>query len=919
MKNRPLKHILPECIQMMVAFFIALVISVVVLNSYVLVENMYGEKVGYYISPLRSTDGFVESSIFKEMFCNTVDDITRLAIIKEQLETGGEFDGEKPIDVTAYVNQKGDGSKCKTTAIYALEDLVRWGKYGIEYKDVRFDSKRAFLTYFGDESLVRMNSILGENYTDLDFTEKKENPVKEEKPVAEVLETDILPESFEETEAQGEVETEEPSQVGNVVDINAIIIEEQLQDEAIIDQIFSYVIDQMRIHTGKTVSVIQENGNSIVTLSMLDNRYTTAEGQNLATVAKDWIEYSLLENNVHRSIEGLTNNYDQYMNRNDVYQAGNSNVEYVIRTRTEEGERFYSNMPIELAGANAIEQNVYYRGFGAYIMYSPGEMRFETNTDITMEEMFERVSSYALPENTKIWIGVDTNFDIETDSFSYANRIHENIVPRVWKYIIIIALLSLMWFALWIYISGTTGRYVDTGERYLRAIDKVPTELSLVLTLIAGYGGYRFYAYLQELVEYNLFFQYSEWAKGVSNMKMSSMLIFGAFGMYASAAACTFWYSFVRRVRSRNIWKCSFCYFIGHFIISVAKKITQNRHATIRTLIPYNLFLILNVVGAFWVGNNMYAGKYDNRISIGILSGLLFLDALVGVWLFRNSSERNDILEGIASIRAGETDALLDSSVLHGENKALAEGVNNIGEGIRKAVETSMRDERMKADLITNVSHDIKTPLTSIINYIGLLKREKITQEPAAGYIRVLDEKALRLKQLTDDLVEASKISSGNIELVMAPMNLEELVRQAIGEFYEKFEEKSLQIVIDVQGDGSAIYADARRMWRVMENLFNNVCKYALEGTRVYVDIVNEEDSVYVSVKNISANKLNIKPEELTERFIRGDISRSTEGSGLGLSIAKNLTELQQGEFILHFDGDLFKAIVKFKEYKSEQ
>lgn len=910
MKNRPIKHILLECAQLVAAFLLAIMVSVVVLNSYVLVENMYGEKVGYYISPLRSTDGFVESAIFKEMFCNTVDDITRLAVIKEQLETNGEFDGERQIDVTEYVNIKSLNSKCKTTAIYSLEDLVRWGKYGVEYQDVRFDSKRAFLTYFGDEALIRMHSILGENYTELDFTPKIEGTAApEEAVVPEISETPALSED-EAVARQLEAEA----------NINAII-QEQLQDEAIIDQIFNYVIDQMRVHTGKTVSVIEENGNHIVTLSMLNNRYTTTDGENLAQIAGDWIEYSMLEANVHTAIEGLTYYYDQYMNRNDVYLAGNSNVEYVIRTNTEEGVKHYTNMPMELATVGNVEQNTYYRNFGAYIIYSPGDMRFETNTDITLEEIFLRVSNYdyAFPDNTQIWIGVDTNFDIETDSFSYANRIHENIVPHVWQYIILIALFSLIWFALWVYITGTTGKYADTGDRYLRTIDKTPTELMIVLVIISVYGGYRFLVYIQELVEYNLFFQYSEWARGISSMKMSSMLLFGAFGAYVSTVVCTFWYSFIRRVRGKNLWKCSFCHYILSFLLGIARKITQNKHATIRTLIPYNLFLILNIVGAFWVGNNMYADKYDSRISLGILGSLLLLDATVGVWLFRNSSERNDILEGIASIRAGETDSLLDSSVLHGENKALADGVNNIGEGIRKAVETSMRDERMKADLITNVSHDIKTPLTSIINYIGLLKREKITQEPMAGYIKVLDEKANRLKQLTDDLVEASKISSGNIELVMAPMNLEELIRQAIGEFYEKFDEKSLQVVIDTKGTSSAIYADSRRMWRVMENLFNNVCKYALDSTRVYVDIETIDGYVLASVKNISANPLNIKPEELTERFIRGDISRSTEGSGLGLSIAKNLTELQQGEFILHFDGDLFKATLKFKAYKVEE
>jgi len=228
-----------------------------------------------------------------------------------------------------------------------------------------------------------------------------------------------------------------------------------------------------------------------------------------------------------------------------------------------------------------------------------------------------------------------------------------------------------------------------------------------------------------------------------------------------------------------------------------------------------------------------------------------------------------------------------------------------------------MKDEKTKADLITNVSHDIKTPLTSIINYVNLLKREGITTEPVAGYIRVLDEKTQRLKQLTDDLVEASKISSGNIELIMAPLNLGELVNQAIGEFYERFEEKDLTIVLSATQRSSAIYADSRRMWRVIENLFNNLCKYALPGTRVYIDITNEDGKVECSVKNISANPLNIRADELTERFIRGDVSRSTEGSGLGLSIAKNLTELQKGEFVIHMDGDLFKVCIRFKEYVS--
>ena len=225
----------------------------------------------------------------------------------------------------------------------------------------------------------------------------------------------------------------------------------------------------------------------------------------------------------------------------------------------------------------------------------------------------------------------------------------------------------------------------------------------------------------------------------------------------------------------------------------------------------------------------------------------------------------------------------------------------------------------MKTDLITNVSHDIKTPLTSIINYVDLLKRLKIEQEPAKSYIGILDNKAQRLKQLTDDLVEASKISSGNIVLNLEKLNLTELINQSLGEFSEKLEEQRLHVVFDNDSAPAFIYADSRRMWRVVENLFNNICKYAMEGTRVYVDLMAENGRITVSVKNISEQQMNIRPEELTERFIRGDTSRSTEGSGLGLSIAQSLVQVQGGTFQIHLDGDLFKVVIEFPEYTEEE
>ena len=273
------------------------------------------------------------------------------------------------------------------------------------------------------------------------------------------------------------------------------------------------------------------------------------------------------------------------------------------------------------------------------------------------------------------------------------------------------------------------------------------------------------------------------------------------------------------------------------------------------------------------------------------------------------------LLKAGEALAEGQGDYKVDTSRLVWGFKEHGEDLNSLGQGISRAVAERMRSERLKTELITNVSHDLKTPLTSIISYVDLLKRLHIQEEPARGYIDILDSKAQRLKQLTDDLVEASRISSGSIELEKEKLNLTELLNQGIGEFSERLEESSLQVVFE-DGDVPAyIYADSRRMWRVVENLFNNICKYAMEGTRVYIQTTKQEGRIEVSIKNISRQQMSVRPEELTERFIRGDSSRSTEGSGLGLSIAKSLVQVHGGSFEILMDGDLFKVLLAFPEY----
>ena len=223
----------------------------------------------------------------------------------------------------------------------------------------------------------------------------------------------------------------------------------------------------------------------------------------------------------------------------------------------------------------------------------------------------------------------------------------------------------------------------------------------------------------------------------------------------------------------------------------------------------------------------------------------------------------------------------------------------------------------MKAELITNVSHDLKTPLTSIINYIELIKKEKnIEPDYINDYIKVLDSKSKRLKVLIEDLFEASKASSGNLEINMDKIELRQLLRQSIGEMEEKILESNLDIRLNLPEDKVYIYADGRRMYRVLENLLSNIIKYSLNNTRVYIDLNVNEGKVTLIMKNISSYELNFDPGEIMERFKRADDSRNTEGSGLGLSIAKDLVKLQGGSFDIDIDGDLFKAIVQFNLYK---
>ncbi len=363
--------------------------------------------------------------------------------------------------------------------------------------------------------------------------------------------------------------------------------------------------------------------------------------------------------------------------------------------------------------------------------------------------------------------------------------------------------------------------------------------------------------------------------------------------------------SLVRRIRARTLWRNS----ILRVLLRQGKRAFLGVFLSLRD-IPRKAV----VLGAYLSAESFLTlCLADFSYGGGFAVFCLFLIQAAGIgWIVKVEIEYQKIKKGVQKIASGKIAEKIPTQGLTFDRKTLAQDINHIREGLDRAVDESLRSERLKTELITNVSHDIKTPLTSIINYVDLLKREQLPDEKIQGYLDILEKKSQQLKTLTEDVVEASKASTGNLSLEYEDLDLVEMILQVNGEFQEKFSQQGLTLVQHLPEDPVVIRADGRRVWRILENIYQNAYKYAMPHTRIYVELGTEAVRAVFTMKNISQQPLNISPDELTERFIRGDSSRNTQGSGLGLSIAKSLTELQNGEFQLYLDGDLFKVQIAF-------
>lgn len=559
-------------------------------------------------------------------------------------------------------------------------------------------------------------------------------------------------------------------------------------------------------------------------------------------------------------------------------------------------KKWYTNQPDTEDGQEFDTQTVLMEAktMGDYLLYDMEKKEFGTDIRGLENYFFDSYNNqmYWPLENVVLIIGVDTQLSAMDDLYD-AQTEYTKLHPWI-KISIVAALVSLMgWILTLVYLTLAAGHQEGETEIRLNSLDKVKTEL-----LVAG-----FVLITSELII--LMGRASTKSWDVSGLLVAS----GTISFVIDTMFLIFYLSMVRRLKAEVMWENSLVCWLGKGL----EKTFRERTVTVRVLLLFAghmLVCFVLAVGAFHY-NNLYC-----------LLGLLMFSGAEAYGILRKSVEHYQILQGVEEIAEGALGAKIDVDDLHGEDKKLAEAINNIGTGLLHAVDDSTKNERMKADLITNVSHDIKTPLTSIINYVNLLKMEHIENERVNNYVRVLEEKSQRLKQLTEDLVEASRISSGNVKLEMQKIDIVELVYQTGGEFNEKFEDKELTIVTKIPQKAIYILADGRQLYRVIENLYNNVAKYALEKTRVYVDVQAGTEKVLFSIKNVSEKSLateNSNVEDLTERFIRGDSSRTTEGSGLGLSIAKNLTVLMGGQFDIGVDGDLFKANIVFPVYREEQ
>lgn len=830
-----------------------------------------------------SQQPFEESQEFNYMVENYMDDVLTQIRLENLFETDGMMNRNKEIDVMEYSkNDTANGENVSGIA-YSLEELINWGE--------DFDSAES--DNYAKNSVIVCQKPEGtyEYYYTSDFMTRVESGV-----------FDII-----------------------------------MQDGSDVDGFLQELQNGKYTSSGfYNFDIVDMEGNILYTDcwnfgSALIEKYAPQGAENLLQVVNNSPrlngKLSVIYDDLAYTLGNIYSDYQNYQmgfehleeaNTNFTYIYANNDTKKVVTNKTS-----YENY----AELEKNVQNLISEKDVKYMVIYPKLKDFNSNMNVSKSDKWEKLRSYSSEKkwNSVFAVAVDTTYTIQ-DQF-YQNKVaYDNNIPyfKGTTWLLVLSIILFLGATIWLTLEA--GRTAEDEELHLNGFDHWKTEIAAVLIvliwIVGSYIGIHFwngniYTMINDIPTYlkdgGTYFEYY-YARGmdVSSAYMSASLYLPSlsiaelaeiyfYGVFTLGCFFMGYVSLIKRIKGRNLWKNSLLRVIVRFIY----KIYDNRKKTTKTvLLLCGFFLVQGIAVLFRNGVTMLLVLLaDVGVFYVVLNGLLLKEKLK---------------KGIEEIALGNMEYQIPLQGLRGENLKLAEMNNGIANGFHMAVEEAMKNERLKTDLITNVSHDIKTPLTSIINYVAILKQSDIADPKIQGYLDILEAKAQRLKTLTEDVVEASKVSSGNISLEYMDVDLVEMIQQTEGEMAEKFEARNLKMIVNLPAEPAVVHVDGRRMWRVLENIFGNAAKYAMPGTRVYADLKLEEDTVDLSLKNVSEHQLNISADELTERFIRGDLSRSSEGSGLGLSIAQSLTTMQGGTFNLYLDGDLFRVNIRFPRVKKQ-
>ena len=830
-----------------------------------------------------SQQPFEESQEFNYMVENYMDDVLTQIRLENLFETDGMMNRNKEIDVMEYSkNDTANGENVSGIA-YSLEELINWGE--------DFDSAES--DNYAKNSVIVCQKPEGtyEYYYTSDFMTRVESGV-----------FDII-----------------------------------MQDGSDVDGFLQELQNGKYTSSGfYNFDIVDMEGNILYTDcwnfgSALIEKYAPQGAENLLQVVNNSPrlngKLSVIYDDLAYTLGNIYSDYQNYQMGFEHLEEGNTNFTYIYANNDTKKVVTNKTSYENYAELEKNVQNLISEKDVKYMVIYPKLKDFNSNMNVSKSDKWEKLRSYSSEKkwNSVFAVAVDTTYTIQ-DQF-YQNKVaYDNNIPyfKGTTWLLVLSIILFLGATIWLTLEA--GRTAEDEELHLNGFDHWKTEIAAVLIvliwIVGSYIGIHFwngniYTMINDIPTYlkdgGTYFEYY-YARGmdVSSAYMSASLYLPSlsiaelaeiyfYGVFTLGCFFMGYVSLIKRIKGRNLWKNSLLRVIVRFIY----KIYDNRKKTTKTvLLLCGFFLVQGIAVLFRNGVTMLLVLLaDVGVFYVVLNGLLLKEKLK---------------KGIEEIALGNMEYQIPLQGLRGENLKLAEMINGIANGFHMAVEEAMKNERLKTDLITNVSHDIKTPLTSIINYVAILKQSDIADPKIQGYLDILEAKAQRLKTLTEDVVEASKVSSGNISLEYMDVDLVEMIQQTEGEMAEKFEARNLKMIVNLPAEPAVVHVDGRRMWRVLENIFGNAAKYAMPGTRVYADLKLEEDTVDLSLKNVSEHLLNISADELTERFIRGDLSRSSEGSGLGLSIAQSLTTMQGGTFNLYLDGDLFRVNIRFPRVKKQ-